>query len=204
MRKLIAICAVVLFVCLSSQLMGAYIEFRSDAISGYGMLQGSDWAGELKGYVTGVPGIPDGTMITTFCAELVEKIGYGTFNIAAVNTQVITGGVGPLGEPLNPETAWLYAQYLSGAQLVSSNSDGVNMQNAFWALQNDIPAPAAGTNPYYDAAVASGATDLGSIRVLNLTTSDGTLAQDVLIPEPATICLLGLGALSLLRNRRFR
>ena len=84
------------------------------------------------------------------------------------------------------------------AQPVSSNSDGVNMQNAFWALQNDIPAPTG--NPFYDAAVASGAMGLGGIRVLNLTTSDGTLAQDVFIPEPATMCLLGLGALVLRRK----
>jgi len=172
------------------------VTFGNDAISGYGLIVGSNWEGELKAVVTGIPGI---TMIKTFCAEKLEEITYGTYN-AVVNTQIITGTGLPTGsEPLDAKTAWLYAGYLSGTLTVGSNAQGALFQEAIWAIQNDIPAPTVGSNIYYDAAMVSGASGIGNIRVLNLTDSNGGLAQDILVavPEPVTMAglMMGIGGL---------
>ena len=179
----------------------------NDAVSGYGLWNGNNWEGELKAVVTGLPGYANGTVIKTFCAEKLENISYGSYN-AVVNTQIITGTALPTGsEPLDAKTAWLYAGYLSGTLTVGNNAQGALFQEAIWAIQNDIPAPTLGSNIYYDAAMVSGASGLGNIRVLNLTDSNGGLAQDILVavPEPVTMAgvFLGIGCLGgYLRKRR--
>ena len=147
---------------------------------------------------TGTPTTPT-TSFVTFCLEQNEYINLTeAFYVGAVSTSTISALAAP--DPLDPRTAWLITQYLSGAFGVSIAVHNA-LQAAIWFIENE---PAGVNNGYVALATLAAPTTLGNVRVLNLYRNvNGTLvhAQDQLvtvtetIPEPATMMLMSMGLL---------
>jgi len=162
------------------------------------------WSGSFTVITNGL-GIPmDGTRYETFCVEKwVNVYVPGTYT-AVINTGAIYGNVGGF-DPLDPKTAWLFDQYLSGNAFGYADKSlrARDVQWAIWSIEQEW---ALGADAKYDGAKALVAlsagkwNDIGNIRVLNLWngTDRTTDVQDLLVkvPIPAAVLLglLGLGA----------
>ena len=147
------------------------------------------------------------TSYETFCVEIDEGIGLDTYE-AFVNTKAIAGGSGGGSpDPLDPETAWIYETYLYSNPFGWSAED---VQLAIWVQEDEIiSAPEYPNWPNVTdiLSAAQNAQGIGDVRILNLWTPIGGCkqypVQDVLfvIPEPATMILLGFGGLMLRRKK---
>jgi hypothetical protein len=150
----------------------------------------------------------------TFCVEDNEFISFGaTYNVA-FNTAAVNGGVGGGNpDPLDPRTACLYTRFMDGSLssvsgfTYGATASGDALQQAIWYIEEEIPSlPAGLSTTLYNSAVSAGWTDIGSVRVLNLTDSNGGPSQDVLVmvPLPSGIALatVGLAGLTFVRRRR--
>lgn len=145
----------------------------------------------------------------TFCLEIDEDIDFDTYE-AFTNTAAIAGGSGggPF-DPLDPETAWIYQAYLYGNSYGWTAED---VQLAIWVQEDEILSAPVYQNWQNVLDIGLLATQnaqgIGDVRILNLWTPVGGSKQypiqDVLIvvPEPATLLLLGLGGLILRRKKR--
>ncbi len=176
-----------------------------------GMVTVNDWtpiqtyygqnAARINVTTSGIDGIPNMTF-NTFCVEVLEHIDKLTYP-AQSNTVAIKGGES-VSDPLLPKTAWLFNEFWVGHITLNDNTAIEDFQAAIWTLEGEITGtlrPAAQT--YYDSAMVSPWTDLHGIRVLNIgTVEDGFMYQDLLVPEPATMALLGFGALSLIKRKK--
>ncbi|MFZ0034015.1 MAG: PEP-CTERM sorting domain-containing protein [Sedimentisphaerales bacterium] len=162
--------------------------------------------GELYATLSGVPGMPNGVRIGTFCVEMSEPLDLDISYNADVSTAAIKGST-TSQDPLGPKTAWLYYQYYIGNIVIDTGAKATDFQYAIWKLEDEDTQDAAdwasispywGTEAqaYYDMAMASSWTDIGPVRVLNLGSAPDYPIQDILIiPEPATIGLFMLGGL---------
>ncbi len=162
----------------------------------------------------------------TFCLERYEGISFtGSYNADLsgatfadpANAHYASGASGGLVDPLSPETAYLFQNFIDGTlgqysyavtsltgQLERIQS-ATSLQKAIWFLEGEISGlsdpKAVAWVQEAQGAVSSGAwSGLGSVRVLNLWrdhTGGRTNAQDVLVviplPSPA-----GMGAAALL------
>lgn len=157
----------------------------------------------------------------TFCLEYNEYLG-GSGLSYVVNDKAVGGGVNVpagTGDTLSRGTAWLYSQFAQGT-LSSYNfantgdtrasSSAALLQNAIWALEDEIADPTG--NIFFEAAAAkfgdpalakaNYATGEYGVWVLNMTKGSGTQSfdnkQDMLffarVPDGgSTLILLGLG-----------
>lgn len=158
----------------------------------------------------------------TFCLEVSENIAFGGTYWVELNTAAVHGGAGGGDpDPLDPLTAYLYQQFISGtlaeyayavddvgtARAASADA----LQRVIWYIEQETamtwtPGDGSKADLFYQDALANAGSDIGNVRILNLyNNAQGTSpAQDqlVLIPEPASLLLLALGAAAAWRRVR--
>jgi hypothetical protein len=150
--------------------------------------------------------------IITFCLQRTEYLDFShTFHVDSVNPYTLTdpavnGGDANGKDFISQQTAFLYTRFRAGTlagydytgagHVASANA----LQTAFWMLEQELPMDA--NNPFVilaNNAVNSGQwSGIGNVRVLNLSRGVGNNYQEsqdqlTLVPEPASLALLGLG-----------
>ena len=157
-----------------------------------------------------LPGTSSADFIT-FCLEIDEYFTPGeNLKIGSISTQALRGGLNTdSGDFISGTTAFLYTQFRANA---AGYTNGALLQEAIWKLEHEVStASAAAVNLIGGAqaemaAIGWGLNDLGDVRVANLYRGAGysTHAQDmlVMVPEPGTLLLTGIGALLAAQARR--
>jgi hypothetical protein len=158
----------------------------------------------------------------TFCVEKNEYLHFGdTYYVNTSDAAVHGGAGGGDPDPLDPQTAYLYAQFITG-QLANYTygvvDGGVSravsadaLQHVIWYIEQEesqawVSADNSLMDQFYQDAVDHAGTDIGNVRVLNMwNDAAGTMpAQDelVMVPEPSGAALAALGATLLAWRRR--
>ncbi len=213
------------------------IGSAQDTITFNGQLDNSGgWIGGVFSLTssTGITGstVQAGDTFFTFCVELDEFIGSGTFE-AQVNTSAISGS-GQQGadtdanpndgmDELDYRTAYLYSTYLNDA--INDSDTARAIQLAIWGIEEDIDVQTYNINGVdqgirdsasaflaeaWDAVYGMNATwgqTWGNVRILNIGgAGSGWSKQDMLIiiPLPQAGALAGLGLLGVAVRRRRR
>ncbi|OPY12506.1 MAG: hypothetical protein A4E69_02174 [Syntrophus sp. PtaB.Bin138] len=150
-------------------------------------------------------------LFDTYCLEKNEFVNFGKHYDFTVDEEAYAGGIGGGSpDPLGFDTAFLYNAFRTDAlnllgMDVTNAGDVTAFQYAIWFLEEEvasIPTTYQGkANSYLALATAAGWTDIGNVRVLNITYQDArqntVLAQSMLtllpVPEPSLLILLGLG-----------
>lgn len=211
------LCLLVLILCCPPGAMALpmlHIDRVSDYYSGNGgefNISGTPYTGNYDDNAR------VGSGFETFCLETNEYVSIpGDYSYEVSNEAKAGGAGGGSPDPISIGTAWLYYQFAKGSL---SNyfyedfncSDGNcretsarYLQELIWYLEDEVASISSG-NPFDDLLV----TQFGSLEnakqdangaygvfVFNLYDSAGNKKQDQLgLPEPATLGMLGLGLL---------
>jgi hypothetical protein len=158
----------------------------------------------------------------TFCVESGEYVAQpmdimvSTTNVdGSPGSHAVWGGVLTVGDDLDPRTAYLYTKFATGTLPEYDYTAGAGrsasadaLQKAIWFIEGE-----GGVNNSFvtaaNTAVEIGGEwygkGIGDVRILNMYTTSGGLAQDqlYLIPAPAAV-LLGVVGLALVGWARKR
>ena len=182
---------------------------------------GLGFSGEVTVTPTDVPGVSGRSSHSAI--ETQENLPLAQSLDVAINTKAIFGGVGLGGDPISPETAWLYTEFRKGTLPGYDWTPGIpssldnehreisagNVQVAIWWLEEEpgyqypqASLPGDPTNPgdpaYFVAlAKANAGSGIGDVRVFNVWTAGSKIpSQDLLVlvpPVPAPGAILLAG-----------
>jgi hypothetical protein len=193
---------------------------RISATDGYGVLGGEfNLTHQNLGFVP--VGLTGSDVFESFCLEKTESIAFNFLFWANVTTAAVNGGNGGGNpDPLDPKTAYLYQQFITGVlvdydygvgdggTLRSRSAD--DLQSVIWFLEDEeamswTPGDGSRRDEWYNLAVANAGDTIGNVRVINLfSDAQGTQPnqdQLVLTPEPGSLVLLALGGVFAWRRR---
>jgi hypothetical protein len=232
MKKLmLTICLVLGLVIMAAPQVQA-LTVTVSRIAGYYSGSGGEFNITPSSWV-GITGYDASTLVgsgfESFCIETNEYISMGPTYTAFFNSKAIMGGNPPNGDPISIGTAWLYHEFqiqgdfdtlatynydtAGGARAASAGQ----LQAAIWWLEGEAGDPGAG-NVFRNAVITKFLTAANAmsdnngaypVAALNLYTSSGSLAQDMLVcvpvPEPGILILLGIALSAVgLSSRRFK